>query len=259
LACDTSNLVSSRLATGAAGKNQVSDFSDFEISTEAVPESILITFSNIPPEIKELGISVFDWGGSRDAVIKIWDSREPLAIVNSLSNIYGHLTYENIIERVRQTGTITFPFVQSGHKYAISAVFANNKLPVSESIVKAVYTECVANGGIYLDKYITLNMNDTHTSVVLSNEPAFTQDIQFELQKKQYAIIIHKGDYTEAITSYTDDLSWDFEPQFSEHLKEAGVVNGDYPAVALVSLHIIHENISWLLGITYTPVFTYSF
>jgi len=55
--CDTSNLGLSRLVTSTVGKNQVLDFSGFEISAEAVLEGILVTFSdysNIPPEIDNL-------------------------------------------------------------------------------------------------------------------------------------------------------------------------------------------------------------
>ena len=117
--------------------------------------------------------------------------------------------------------------------------------------------ECVADGGIYLDKDITININDAHTRVTLSNKPALTSDVQ--LKEMFYYISIHKGNNIETFSSEkTNDLFWDFEPKFSEHLKEASVANGDYPVNAGVQFVIIHDNISWLLESVKTPVFTYS-
>jgi hypothetical protein len=53
-------------------------------------------------------------------------------------------------------------------------------------------------------------------------------------------------------------LFWNFEPGFSEYLKKMGVMDGNYPAIAGVHINIIHDNISWILEIANTPVFTYS-
>jgi len=172
--------------------------------------------------------------------------------MNSMKNIHMSQTWENVIEHVRQTGTVTFPFVQTGRKYEITAIFSNGN-----DIVKSVKTECVADGGIYLNRDITINMNNARSGFALSSKPAFTSDVH--LEQMHYFIVIHKGDYTEAITSdKTNDLFWNFEPKFSEHLKEAGVAKGDYPAYVGASLNIIYDNISWLIDIAKTPVFIYS-
>jgi len=80
----------------------------------------------------------------------------------------------------------------------------------------------------------------------------------------EYYIFI-RGDYTvpllgDCISSgKTNNLSWEFEPKFREHLIEAGVPNGDYPANAGICLEIIYDNISWWLESVKTPVFIYSF
>ena len=241
----------------ATGKNQVSDFpSDIEISAETVPEGIRLTFSNysnIPMEIDRLTVVFTDWIGIEEPD---WENNDPLNIMNLIGNRRVSLTWENVIEQVRQTGTVTFPFVQSGHKYSIMAVFYNEKDGRSAS---PIFTECIADIGIYLNKNISLNMNNDRTSLALSGEPAFTTDVQFGELKVLYNIIIHKGDYTEAFTNYTDDLFWNFEPSFSEYLTKEGVANGNYPAIAGANVNIIHDNISWLLEIAHTPVFTYSF
>jgi len=254
--CETSNLFSSGLATNAIGKNQVLELFNFEISAQAVPEGILVTFSNysnIPSEIDNLAISVYDWGGSKDAELKIWDDGEPFAVMNSLSKIHGHTNCENLIERARQTGTIIFPFVQPGRKYEISAYFSIGNDWETQKIARA---ECVADGGIYIDRDISIKINDVHTSVALSSEFALTSDVH--LEQKFYYITIHGGHLDWITSGETNDLFWDFEPQFREHLKEAGLANGDYPANVCVCLKVIHDNISWMLESVKTPVFTYS-
>ena len=241
----------------ASSKNQGTGMEDFEISAVAVPEGILVTFSNysnIPPEIEKLILSVWDWGDSKDAVMKIWDDNEPFAVMNSLSKIHGHQTSENIIERVRQTGTIIFPFVQPGRKYEISAYFSIGNDWETQKVARV---ECVADEGIYLDKDITININNARTGFALSSKPTLTSDVH--LKEMFYYISIHKGNNIETITSgETNDLFWGFEPQFNEHLKEAGFANGDYPANAGVCLKVIYDNISWWLESVKTPVFTYS-
>jgi hypothetical protein len=248
--CVTNKLTSS--------KNQVLDFPpDIVLSAETVPEGIRVTFSkysNIPPEIDILTVAFTDWIGNEEPD---WEANDPLAIMNLISNGRDSQTWENVIEHVRQTGTILLPFVQSGHRYIVRAIFVNEEL-LDSGIVTTLYTECVADGGIYLNKKIELNINDDQTRVALSDKPMFTSNAQFGELKILYNIIIHKGDYTEAFTNYTDDLFWNFEPGFSEYLKKLGVIDGNYPAIAGVHLNIIHDNISWLLEIANTPVFTYS-
>jgi hypothetical protein len=254
--CATSKLVSS--------KNQVSDFpSDIEISAETVPEGILLTFSNysnIPQEMDYLTVVFTSWYGSEEPD---WETNDQLGVMNLLSNRLDAQTWENVIEQVRQTGTVTFPFVQPGQRYIIRAVFVDHELINEKSYdskgIATLYTECVADGGIYLNKNISLNMNNDRTGVSLSSEPVFTTDVQFGELKVLYNIIIHKGDYTEAFTNYTDDLLWNFEPSFREYLTKEGVINGNYPAIAGASLNIIHDNISWIMEIAHTPLFTYSF
>jgi len=94
--CDINKLFSGELFTSKS--KQVSAFSDFEISAKAVPEGILVTFFNIPPEIEQLTVSFADYGDSKDAELKIWDDGEPLAVMNSISRIHMHQTCKNVIE-----------------------------------------------------------------------------------------------------------------------------------------------------------------
>jgi len=240
----------------ASSKNQVSDYSNIEISAETVPEGILVTFSNyssIPPEITDIIVAFRDWGGS---VEPNWENYDPLASMKLLSNLREYHC-ESAIEQVRQTGKVIFPFSQPGHRYIITAYFINGD-NLAETTVNA---ECIADGGIYPKKNITLDVNNTRTGVALSTAPVFTSDVQFGHPKMAYAILLRTNDnpLLQAINSpNTDDLFWNFEPIFSKQLKETNVAKGDYPAYVVANLNIIHDNISWWLEIAKTPVFTYS-
>ena len=246
----------------AKNKNQVSDYSNIKISAETVPEGILVTFSNlneILPKITDVLVAFRDWGGGEEPN---WENYDTLASMNLLSNLREYHC-ENAIEQVRQTGKVIFPFAQTGHRYIITAYFYNGNLPEgspeSEYNIKTLNTECIADGGIYPNKKITLDVNNTRTGVALSTAPVFTSDVQFGHPKMAYSILIQTKDNPQAIASdNTDDLFWNFEPRFSKKLKETNMAKGDYPAYVTANLNIIHDNISWWLEIAKTPVFTYS-
>jgi len=234
----------------ATGKNRITGMADVNISAETVPEGILVTLSNVPPETKDIRVVFRDWGGDEPD----WDNIEPLTSFNYIHDMCEVFSISTI-EQVNQTSTVIFPFVQSGHRYIITALLINNENVLESSIT----TKCIADEGIYLNRDISLDLNSTHTGVALSSAPAFTSDVQFELKKMSYSIIVLTDDCWPAIASdRTDNLSWNFEPNFREHLKETGVVSGDYPAYVEANIIIIHDNISWHFEIAKTPVFTYS-
>jgi len=245
------------IAFGCTKKNQSSDFSNIKISAKAVPEGIRVTFSNyskysdIPPEIDNLKIVFYDWGidGEPD-----WNDMDMPATFDYFHDHFRESFCENVIEQVRKTGKITFPFVKKDHKYTIRALFINGK-----NIEKRISAECVAKNGIQLNN-ISLELNNAHTGVTLSGKPTFTSNVKSELQRISYNIVICADDNWPAIASdKTDDLFWEFEPRFNEYLKENNVSKGDYPAYAGVNLYITHNKISWVLEITKSPIFTYSF
>jgi len=220
------------------------------MKVKTVPEGILVTLSNVPPETKDIRVVFRDWGGDEPD----WDNIEPLTSFNYLHDM-GEAFSISTIEQANQTSTIIFPFVQSGHTYIITALLIGNEDVLESSIT----TECIADGGIYLNRNINLNLNNTRTGVALSSAPLFTSDVQFEPQKMSYSIVVLADNYWSGIASdRTDNLSWNFEPKFREHLKEAGVLSGDYPAYVVANLIVIHDNISWYFEIAKTPVFTYS-
>jgi hypothetical protein len=233
----------------ATGKNQVAN-ADFGLTAEAVPEGILVKFSNVPLKIKDIGVCFRDWGSNEEPD---WESIDELATFNYVYDL-RESTCHSAIEQVRQTGTVIFPFAQSGHKYFITAFLIGE----DNNIGSIIRTECVADGGIYLNTSIDLNLNNAHTGVALSNAPVFPSDVQLR-RTINYCIYTQTGEYAEAIISGPiDELFWNFEPRFSEHLKETGVTSGDYPTFVGANISVTHDKTSWVMDIAKSPVFTYS-
>jgi hypothetical protein len=239
----------------AMGENQVSDFpSDIEISAETVPEGIRVTFSNysaIPQETKAIGVVFDDWGSDEEPD---WENIDEFAVVFNKTYDLREAQSFSVIEQVRRTGTVIFPFVQPGHKYFIRASFFNNEDDVE--LTKTI--ECIADGGIYLNNNISLDLNNAHTGVALSNAPVFTSDVQFGGLYHYTIIILTGDDYWDIFSGSNSELFWDFEPKFQEYLKETGVVNGNYPAYVEANTYITYDNTLWLIQIAKSPVFTYS-
>jgi hypothetical protein len=238
----------------ATSKNQVSVLADVKFSAEIVPEGILVTFNHIPQEINQLNISFRDWGGEAEPD---WDNIDALTGMNLVRDmletwIVGLVDTD--LDQFRQTRKVILPFVQTGHRYIITAYFVNNG-----ELMRKISTECVADKGIFFDTNISLALNDTHTGVTLSNEPKFTSDIQYGPDKMWYSVSVQGENYNTAVGDYTDNLFWDFEPKLTDQLKEDGAVNGNYTAFAQVTCNIIYDNVSWYLEIAKTPLFTYSF
>ncbi|WP_461246065.1 hypothetical protein [Treponema sp. R6D11] len=240
---------------GCTKKNQTADLSDVKISAKTVSKGILVTFSNyssIPPEIDNLKVVFHDWGkdGEPD-----WGDMDTLETFIYFHDYFRESFCENAIEQVRKTGKVTFPFVKKDHIYTIRALFISG-----EDIIKRINTKCVADKGVYLNENITLDLNSDNTGVTLSDKPTFTPNVKSGIQKMSYNIVICTEDNWHAIASdKTDDLFWNFEPKFSEYLKEKNVTTDDYQSYAGVNLNIIYNKISWIMESVKSPIFTYSF
>jgi len=241
------------VAFGCTKKNQSADFADIKISAKPVSKGILVSFSNysnIPPEIDNLKIVFHDWG--KDGEPK-WYLMDTLDTFEYFHDNFRESFCENAIEQVKKTGKVTFPFVKEGHKYTVRALFIEGK-----DIIKRINAECVAKNGVNLNE-ITLDLNSSNTGVTLSGKPAFTSNIKYEIQNMSYNIVICTEDNWHAIASdKTNDLSWEFEPKFSESLKIIDIPKGDYPSYAGVNLNVIYNKISWIIEIVKSPIFTYS-
>jgi hypothetical protein len=239
---------------GCKKKDQASEFSDVKISAKSTPKGILVTFPNyskIPAEIDNIKIAFYDWGedGEPD-----WNDMDMSATFNYFHDYFRESFCENAIEQVRKNGKVTFPFVKKDHKYTIRALYI-----IGNNVEYRITARCIAKNGVELNE-ITLNLNSANTGVTLSDKPAFTPNVKYEMQNLSYNVVICIDDHWPAIASdKTNDLFWEFEPRFSEYLKENNEIKGDYPAYTGVNLYIIHNKISWVLETVKSPMFTYSF
>jgi len=234
-------------------KNEALELSEIKISAQNTKEGILVTFSDystIPPEIDKITVVFLDWGENREPD---WNDMNFLESFNYFHDNFRESFCENAVKQVRKNGRVTFPFVKKDHVYTIRALFISG-----ENVEHKTSTRLVANSSVQLNN-ISLDLNSNNTGVTLSDKPVF-KNVKVELQKMSYNIVICTETNWPAIASdKTDDLSWNFEPRFSEYLKENNVANGDYPAYVGVNLNVIHKKILWTLETVKSPIFIYSF
>jgi hypothetical protein len=238
----------------STSSNQVITLSDIRISAQAVPKGILVNFSNfsnIPQDVDILRVTFSDCGKNSEPD---WRKMDRVATFKYLHDYYYNSHSENIIKQIRKTGKVVFPFVESGHKYSISAIFIDKT-----GFVKSIDTDCIADGGLYINRNINLALNRTRTGISLSSKPTFAPDAKVEVKKLTYHIVSCTGEFLSAIGSdFTDDLFWEFEPKFKKQLKENGLTKGNYQTYVGANLNIVHNNVSWIMEIAKSPIFTYS-
>ena len=214
-------LVTSSFFTGSCviSNNQEKN-TEIEIKAEAVPEGICITFKNIPHDSTRLNINLMDMddyfypdfnGGSYTASAEISG---------------------NLLEQVKQTGKVIFPFTQIGHTYEIFVSFSyfylNNEgiLVDFDRRPHSVILNITAENGIYYNNDVCLDVKKNYTGVTLSSEPAFSSPVNNGLPQYNYSInilrIISDNERERMIIgdgNTADLLHWDFEPEVSVFLK----------------------------------------
>ena len=243
------------IAEEAPTEIQLTGLEGIQITAEAVAEGIRVSFSNysdIPNEIDALMVAFRDWGNRSNE-----PNWENINMVSGFQYIHDMLQInsDNVIEQVRQTGTLVSPFSQPGHTYIITAYFIKG-----EEAMKPITTKCIARSGTYLAKNVSLDLNDTYTSVALSKDLKFTSEVRFASPKIVYTfILLTDYDFKDFNSGHTDNLYWDFEPNLTGHLLENNLPGGNYLAFVEANLKIIYDNITWSLEIAKSPIFTYRF
>jgi hypothetical protein len=238
------------VAFGCATSKSYQSSAHTGLKVEAVPEGIALTFDTIPPETTRLFVQFQNWGEKENPT----DTHE---ITASHSDIRG-----SSLEQVKQTGRVIFPFVKAGQKYHVSAVFENEN---NEDVSDWVYADCVPYSGIYFTGDIELALNESYTGATLSCEPQFSSELSFSPRKYSYdaAITIHENEGL-GISGNTDNqsadgLTWTFEPEITERLKEARYLeSGDYPAYVRAGCNIIYDDLRWNVEIAKSGIFVYS-
>ena len=183
--CATSKHVSAR--------KQV-DHADFELSAEAVPEGILLSFDNIPSDASYLWIHVYDWFNIDEPMYR-HDLISSYAGITD-SSVQGWVHSAQQLAKVKQTGKVIFPFAEAGKKYRITAMLYSQRDYESfrngeDFLPCMAETECIARNGIYFDRdMVRLELDKTNSSVTLSSEPVFSSGVNFDTQKYSYGVTI---------------------------------------------------------------------
>lgn len=231
----------------------------------SVPEGISLYFDSIPSNTTWVYVEYYDWGG-KDTPENYYDG---------IKN-YAYIQETLVIEQLKETHTLILPFVQAGHKYKIGAVFFLTKegeTQTEDNKPIILETECIADNGIYCNRSIELNLNDTQTIVKLSSRPEFSSEVQFAPIETSYKLtLLYSGTGAKFATIGIDDkisksillddgLTWNFEPEISEYLKEGNQIKSgvNYPAYFTARSNVIYNNITWSVEIAKSNEFNYSY
>jgi len=256
----------------ATSKNHTAN-ADFGLTAEAVPEGILLIFSNIPADTTHMWIGVTSWGNTEKP-----DGRE----------IYSYAAIEDAsfdtwvnsskqLDKIKQTGKVIFPIAEAGIKYQIS-VFIYNEQERDSSFNTAenfqprtANAELIAENGIYFNKNdVRLELDNTNSVITLFSEPEFSSDVISDEQKYRFGVIVMVDDnrsisigdhhFSEGLSS--DGKTWIFEPYWTNVLKEHDLdwleIGTPYPAWGTAHVNIIYDDIKWSVEIAKTSEFIYS-
>lgn len=216
------------------------------LKAEAVPEGIMLTFDSIPPETTQIFLSFFHTGEIEREMIT-----SPHDIIGTYADIRGSL-----LEQIKNSGKVILPFVKAGQKYSIYATLQKEGF---EDIASMHVWECIPYSGIYFDKGVELNLNETHTSAALNVEPAFTAEVLYAPVKYSFSADIDKV-FGFSAEETVQGSTWNFEPIMTDTLRTTDYLqNGDYPVYIKAYSNLIYNNIEWNVQIAKTNKFTFSY
>jgi len=259
----------------ATSKNQVTN-ADFGLTAEAVPEGLLITFRNIPADAIRMTINV-----------SYWDTDEydnPYNFISSFADLRdASLPGGSVpcfqLDKVKQTGRVIFPIVQTYEKYNVLALVFNERdheLNMSnDENYKPLFAEAefIPENGIYFNRSdVRLDINDTHSVVTLSSEPVFSSEVKYSSQKYSFGVTIlvddkgsiGVGDHHIPVGLSPDGLTWTFGPHIRDDIRESEsgtewLERGTYyTAWASAYVNIVYDDIIWEIEIANTPTFDFS-
>jgi len=231
----------------------------------SMPEGISLHFDNIPTNTNWAYVQYNDWRGKNT----------PENYYDGTSN-YAFIKETSVIERIKETNTLILPFVQAGHKYKICVVFFLTKegeIQTENNMPILLETDCIADNGIFFYGNNKLNINDTQTSVSLSSKPQFMSEVQYAPSEISYKMtLLFNGTGAEFATIsigdlilknifFDDVLTWNFEPEMSDYLKEGSQIKSgiNYPAYFTARSNVIYDNITWSVEIAKSKEFNYSY
>jgi hypothetical protein len=193
------------------------------VKAEAIPEGICLNFKNIPHDSTRLSIGFMDMD---DTFFPRTGSREYTAF----AEISG-----NLLDNVKQTGKVIFPFVRKGHKYNIFTSFKydyfnDEGIHVNFDVKPStVIIDFTAENGININNEVALDVNKNYTGVTLSHEPIFSLPVKNDIPKYNYSVEISRTvsenesfGMTISDRNEANFLHWNFKPIVS------GVIKDDY-------------------------------
>ncbi|WP_319477082.1 hypothetical protein [Marispirochaeta aestuarii] len=230
------------LHTGCVTSQSTAENS-IELAAESTPDGICLEFNGIPSDTTRIFVYI--------------------SLLND-NPIDGSQMFADIrdtaLEQVKNTRTITCPFLHEGSEYSIIAFISTSKDYSDDSDITVNETG-VAGGGIRPTNTLFLDLIDKNTGVELSDHPVFSDDVTYVGQKYMYKVTIDIAadrsiGYGEGAT---DALSWQFMPSMKEDfVKEGFQDTGTFPAFVTVFSNLVYENITWSVGIAQTEEFMIS-
>ncbi len=223
-----------------ASNKTVSQNSTIGLNAENVPEGILLSFDYIPAETTRIFIQFMEILGTE---------KHPIPVFTDIRDTQ--------LEQLKETGKIICPFVQNGHTYSIGVFLEEND---NHDSPKWLDAEITANTGIHTVNNVSLDLNDTQTSVILSTEPDFSAPVQYASAKYHYIVtLLVDGHSSIGFGQVVESgLSWEFLPQMADDLKKDNITVSGTPAFVTAYCNINYENLVWMVGIANTDEFTVS-
>jgi hypothetical protein len=223
---------------GCATNKATSQNNTIGLNVDNVPEGIRLTFGNIPQDTTRMFIMF----------------QESVEDKNS-ENILMADIRETSLDQVKKNGMIICPFVQAGRNYDIAINLEADKTE------NWIYAEITANNGIYVLNDIVLELNDTRTGVILSQEPIFSADVQYAPQKYTYDVTVKVDENNSTSFSQTgiDALAWDFSAMNDTFQRDNVQLSGTLPVYVTAFCNLNYENLKWDVEIARSNEFTIIF
>ena len=217
----------------------------FSVSATGVPLGIELHFANIPEDTRFMVIgftsnSINDETGTNVIIISNDD---------------------NTLAELKQNGVLLCPFTEKGHDYSITVSIHTE----SNEEFDKYHANAIAGGGIYRVNNPLLYFTNGNNTLVLSEMPAFSQEVSFsETALFEYNIFAKRIDgkpFPEDGFLFggggerTNNFSTDSVRQTIIEIKKGAAeyhsidFEGDMPIVGIVLCFLNYGNYEWIIGV----------
>jgi len=217
----------------------------FSVNATGVPLGIELHFSNIP-EYTQFMVIGFTNKSIND------ETGTNVIIINN---------DDNTLAELKESRVLLCPFAEKGHEYSITVSIHTE----SNEGFDAYHTNAIAGGGIYKVNNPLLYFINGNNTLVLSEMPAFSQEVSFsETALFDYNIYVKRiGErpFPEGALLFgggderTNNLRTDSVQQTIIAIKEGAAeyhsinFEGDMPIVGVVHCFLNYGNYKWIVGV----------